>query len=174
MFVCRAEGPVWNWLRSSQGLDTSSIQWLCAKSAFGTGLPASVRLDWSSHWLRLFLRFAHQFLHRHTFSKVLYIFVFRLLLLFLFFDYCLSVDLLIDFFTARWIVDSEGREHWRLVEDLYTIRQMYMFRCPENGFTLLPLFWLDIVGIIPWQYVDCLHASFQVLKNLRVFRLVEF
>jgi len=94
--------------------------------------------------------------------------------IFLFFDYCLSVDLLIDFFTARWIVDSEGREHWRLVEDLYTIRQMYMFRCPENGFTLLPLFWLDIVGIIPWQYVDCLHASFQVLKNLRVFRLVEF
>ena len=46
--------------------------------------------------------------------------------------------------------------------------------CPENGFTLLPQFWLDILGIIPWQYVDCLHASVQVLKNFRVFRLEEF
>ena len=89
-------------------------------------------------------------------------------------DFCFFIDLVINFLTARWIIDREGREHWRIVEDLYTIRQMYMFRCPENDYAVLPPFWLDILGIIPWQYADCLGSSVTFLKNFRVFRLIKY
>jgi len=83
------------------------------------------------------------------------------------------LDVIFNFLTARWIVEREGREHWKLIDDLYTIRQMYVFRCPENDYALVPQFWLDLVGIIPWQYADCLGSSVNVMKNFRIFRLVK-
>ena len=88
-------------------------------------------------------------------------------------DCCFVFDVFINFLTARWIVEREGREHWKLVDDLYTIRQMYVFRCHENGYALVPQFWLDLLGVIPWQYADCTSSSVNVLKNFRIFRLIK-
>ena len=56
-----------------------------------------------------------------------------LLQIFAFVDVAVDVlffcDLLVTFTTARWIIDTAGHEHWKLVEDLSTLCQMYMMRC---------------------------------------------
>lgn len=91
-------------------------------------------------------------------------------------DIMFALDIAIAFLTARWIVDTEGREHWRLVEDRRTIKNMYMFSCPENKFTLVPQFWIDFLGAVPWQYADCvLSASIgqSLLKGIRVMKMIK-
>jgi hypothetical protein len=43
-------------------------------------------------------------------------------------DLLFVVDLIMNFFTARWVISTEGREHWKLVDDLPTIRKMYVWQ----------------------------------------------
>ena len=83
-------------------------------------------------------------------------------------DILFLLDLFINFLTARWIIRKHGREEWSLVSDLYTLRQMYMFRIEEGH--ILPQFWVDFAGIIPWQYADCIT---QDAGNIRLFRIIR-
>ena len=91
-------------------------------------------------------------------------------------DVLFLLDMGISFLTARWIVDTEGREHWRLVDDLATVRKMYMWPCKENRFAKFPQFWVDFLGVIPWQYADCLLADSieqSVIKGIRVLKMIK-
>jgi len=88
-------------------------------------------------------------------------------------DLIFIADLIVNFLTARWVIDTEGREHWRLVDDLGTLRKMYTSRCEENGFAIVPQFWVDFLGVIPWQYADCMGNAFTAIKNLRLLRLIR-
>jgi hypothetical protein len=89
-------------------------------------------------------------------------------------DCMFIVDLFINFVTARWeISTSTGREQWLLIDDLTTIRHYYMWR------GVLPTFWLDLLGVIPWQYTDCVATentdgkTTAFLKLLRLLRLLK-
>lgn len=91
-------------------------------------------------------------------------------------DLLFLLDLVIAFLTARWIVDGEGREHWRLIDDLATIRRIYMWPCKENKFNVLPQFWIDLLGVVPWQYADCLLRDTleqSVIKTIRVLKMIK-
>ena len=37
------------------------------------------------------------------------------------------------------------------MDDLETVRKMYMWPCKENKFSRMPQFWVDLLGVIPWQ-----------------------
>jgi hypothetical protein len=91
-------------------------------------------------------------------------------------DVLFLLDMGISFLTARWIIDTEGREHWRLVDDLASVRKMYMWPCKENRFAKIPQFWIDFLGVIPWQYADCLLADSieqSVIKGIRVLKMIK-
>lgn len=62
-------------------------------------------------------------------------------------DLLFLTDLPICFMTAKWVMTNRGREEWKLVSDLVTLRRMYMW---ESG-----QFWIDIAGCIPWQVSMC-------------------
>ena len=51
----------------------------------------------------------------------------------LFCDFLFVLDLIMNFFTARWVISREGREHWKLVDDLPTIRKMYVWHANLDG-----------------------------------------
>lgn len=88
-------------------------------------------------------------------------------------DILFVFDLFINFLTARWIIETKGREHWMLIDDLREIRRMYMW----DGW--VPQFWTDLIGVIPWQYIDCFQsdgtddASMNFVKILRLLRLLK-
>lgn len=92
-------------------------------------------------------------------------------------DFLFVVDLVLNFHTARWAISNEGREHWRLIEDLPTIRKMYLWSMNSEGnYLWLPgAFCIDLFGVIPWQYVDCFgaNASFKYLRLLRLIKLTR-
>ena len=50
----------------------------------------------------------------------------------LFCDFLFVLDLIMNFFTARWVISREGREHWKLVDDLPTIRKMYVWHAKSE------------------------------------------
>jgi hypothetical protein len=81
-------------------------------------------------------------------------------------DMTFLLDVIITFHTAIWVVSREGTPHWVLIDDLRTIGRQYV-----RGF-----FFLDLVGIFPWHFLDCVHwtqnAPFYV-KFLRLFRLLK-
>lgn len=83
-------------------------------------------------------------------------------------------DLVLNFHSARWKISSEGREHWKLIDDLPTIQRMYIFAGDADGnLTWYPgAFFVDLLGVIPWQYVDCFGAS-PIFKYLRLLRLIK-
>ena len=88
---------------------------------------------------------------------------------------CLFVlDLVLNFHTARWQISHDGREHWALIDDLPTIRQCYLWSANADGkLTWMPgAFFVDLLGVIPWQYVDCFGAL-PALKTLRLLRLIK-
>jgi hypothetical protein len=89
-------------------------------------------------------------------------------------DSLFVIDLILNFHSARWKISSEGREHWKLIDDLPTIRMMYFFAEDTDGeLTWYPgAFFVDLLGVIPWQYVDCFGAS-PILKYLRLLRLIK-
>ena len=43
-------------------------------------------------------------------------------------DCVFVIDLILNFNTARWQISTEGREHWVIIEDLRTIRTMYLWQ----------------------------------------------
>ena len=89
-------------------------------------------------------------------------------------DCVFVIDLILNFNTARWQISTEGREHWVIIEDLRTIRTMYLWQSNSLGVaTWWPgAFYLDLMGVIPWQYIDCFGASAS-LKYLRLLRLIK-
>ena len=89
-------------------------------------------------------------------------------------DCVFVIDLILNFNTARWQISTEGREHWVIIEDLKTIRTMYLWQSNSLGVaTWWPgAFYLDLMGVIPWQYIDCFGASAS-LKYLRLLRLIK-
>ena len=90
-------------------------------------------------------------------------------------DIIFLVDMWVILNSAKWIIDNQGREHWRLVDDVREIRRLYIRDGP------LPQFWTDILGVIPWQYIDCFQASdgestgtdLNFVKILRLLRLLK-
>ena len=62
----------------------------------------------------------------------------------LFCDILFVVDMYINLNTAKWVIDTQGREHWKLIDGLFEIRKLYIW----GGF--VPQFWTDILGVIPW------------------------
>uniref|UniRef100_A0A7S4PDA0 Cyclic nucleotide-binding domain-containing protein n=1 Tax=Guillardia theta TaxID=55529 RepID=A0A7S4PDA0_GUITH len=78
-------------------------------------------------------------------------------------DVMFVVDLILNFHIAYWKIDNRGREHWVLVDDLKTIRSQY----------LRTNFLTDLVGVLPWQYLDCaeLPTNFKILRLFRLLKL---
>jgi hypothetical protein len=75
-------------------------------------------------------------------------------------------DIIITFHTALWVVSLDGTPHWVLVDDLYTIRWTYL-----KGYLCM-----DLVGIFPWHFLDCIHQtkdSPSGVKFLRLLRLLK-
>ena len=88
---------------------------------------------------------------------------------------CLFVlDLVLNFHTARWQISHQGREHWELIDDLPSIRKYYLWQVNADGkLTWMPgAFFVDLIGVIPWQYIDCMGAN-AVAKSLRLLRLIK-
>jgi len=103
-------------------------------------------------------------------------------------DIMFFLDMVIEFLKARWIInignESGARRHWQIVEELDQIRRMYAWRCAENNWPLIPQFYVDLLGVFPWQYVDCFErmiyttgvskaSTHSTVKVLRLFRLVK-
>ncbi|EKX36405.1 hypothetical protein GUITHDRAFT_145771 [Guillardia theta CCMP2712] len=79
-------------------------------------------------------------------------------------DFVFCCDIVLHFYTARWVLISDGLQRWVLVDDLQEIRDLYL----KNEFIY------DAFGQIPWHYIDCIIPSApQELKALRLFRLLK-
>ena len=78
-------------------------------------------------------------------------------------DLIFLVDIVLQFHTARWVISAEGREHWLLVDDLAIVRRLYL----RGHFTT------DLMGQIPWQYMDCIFSIGPEVKMLRCLRLIK-
>jgi hypothetical protein len=87
-------------------------------------------------------------------------------------DLLFVLDLIMNFFTARWVISTEGREHWKLVDDLPTIRKMYVWQAKsEQEITWVStsrccnrLFLFPCAG-------SCLHKhGFQIFKKVSIQR----
>ena len=77
-------------------------------------------------------------------------------------DLIFWVDIVLSFHLARWVICREGRLHHVLIDDLPSIRRMYL----KGNFCV------DLLGQIPWQYADCLGTG-PGLKLLRLFRMMK-
>jgi hypothetical protein len=76
-------------------------------------------------------------------------------------DLLFTVDIIINFHLAIWEISTNGSPHWQLIDDLPTIRSKYI----RGGL------WTDVLGQIPWQYLDCVlpvHSD-----GLRLLRYVS-
>jgi len=72
------------------------------------------------------------------------------------------IDILLSFHMAQWVICREGRLRHVLIDDLPTIRSMYV----RGNFAV------DVLGQIPWQYADCIGSGPE-LKLLRLFRMMK-
>ena len=96
-------------------------------------------------------------------------------------DTMFLVDMIINFFTAQWVITTRGREEWQLAARLSTVRTIYMWTTDRRSWIPVPQFWVDILGVIPWQYTECLGEDnsivflrfFRLFKLLRLKRLVH-
>ena len=83
-------------------------------------------------------------------------------------DAVFVLDLVFNFFIARWVISTEGTPHWVIVDDLPTLSVMYVFK---------GTFCFDLVGIIPWQLMSCFSAdapaSLKVLDSVRLIKLLR-
>mmetsp|Transcript_13610 Transcript_13610/g.33385 ORF Transcript_13610/g.33385 Transcript_13610/m.33385 type:complete len:1256 (+) Transcript_13610:103-3870(+) len=88
-------------------------------------------------------------------------------LIFSIFDVCTDIvfvtDLILVFHTAKWVISTEGKPHWVLVDDLKTLRWMYL----KSNFIL------DFIGILPWQFFACFGTSPSAIRILDLIRLVK-
>jgi hypothetical protein len=86
-------------------------------------------------------------------------------------DFLFLLDLLANFVTARWVIVNTGREHWQLIDARYDLRQIYMW----SG--IPPQFWIDLLGVIPWHYIECFSDNdlgrVKVLRLLRLLKLLR-
>jgi CRP-like cAMP-binding protein len=81
-------------------------------------------------------------------------------------DTTFFIDIIITFHTALWVISLNGTPHWVLVDDLHTIRWIYL----KGAFVL------DLLGIFPWHFLDCIHFtkdSPDGVKFLRLLRLLK-
>jgi hypothetical protein len=62
-----------------------------------------------------------------------------------------------------WLISCDGVPHWILVDDLKSIRQLY----------LSDFFIWDVLGSVPYQYIECLTDQAGAAKNLRLLRLLK-
>ena len=73
-------------------------------------------------------------------------------------------DIFLTFFSAVWLVSCDGVPRWILVDDLASIRQLYLH----------DFFVWDVLGSIPYQYVECLTGQVAgVTRYLRLLRLLK-
>ena len=88
---------------------------------------------------------------------------------------CMFVtDLFVTFLTARWVITNFGREEWKMIADLKTLAQMYVIRVEHGSIIPIPMFWVDLLSVIPWEWVECIEsAQTENLSLLRVFRLIK-
>jgi len=74
--------------------------------------------------------------------------------------------MILVFLSAKWVVTNYGREEWVLIADLNLLRWNYMF-CTRQ-------FWVDLLGIIPWQYFDCITThDDSTIRLVRIIRLIK-
>lgn len=79
-------------------------------------------------------------------------------------DCIFMLDILFQFFTARWVLVVEDVQMWVLLDNLSDIAYHYV----SNGLLL------DVVGQLPWQYIDCVFPEApDYIKTLRLLRLMK-
>jgi hypothetical protein len=61
-----------------------------------------------------------------------------------------------------------------MIADLKTLSQMYVIRVEHGSIIPIPMFWVDLLSVIPWEWVECIEsAQTENLSLLRVFRLIK-
>jgi hypothetical protein len=88
-------------------------------------------------------------------------------------DVVFILDIFLNFVQGYWELRVNGCPRWHLVDDLPTVRNHYL----KTGFL-----W-DLVGQIPFHYLDCIHEDvvwgiellhmLRLLKLLRLYRIKE-
>ena len=86
------------------------------------------------------------------------------------FDVIFWIDIWVNFNTGRWVmrIDPDSKVvHWTLVDELEEVRRSY----------LKGMFFLDFVGSIPVQYIDCISNAdtgpFKMVRLVRLFKLLR-
>ena len=64
-------------------------------------------------------------------------------------DALFIVDILLNFVSARWVLEVEPMEHWRIYDDVSDIARLYL----KGHFAI------DVAGSLPVQYIDCVPVS---------------
>ena len=78
-------------------------------------------------------------------------------------DLIFVADIIITFYTAIWEISTFGVPHWVLIDDLPTIRTIY----------LRGTFCWDVLASIPYQYVDCFFLKTGFVRVLRLLKLIR-
>ena len=64
-------------------------------------------------------------------------------------DALFIADILLNFVSARWVLEVEPMEHWRIYDNVSDIARLYL----KGHFAI------DVAGSLPVQYIDCVPVS---------------
>jgi len=79
-------------------------------------------------------------------------------------DFLFVSDILINFVSARWVLQGGTLEQWVLKDELSEIAKLY----------LRDTFVTDLLGTLPVQYLDCIpHVDAGTVKLMRLLRIIK-